>query len=74
VTEAAPNLGDLFEPGAEVASYAHEQELVDTIEQLLNDDGRRVALASAGQRRTLSEHTYAARIAQLADILEAYLR
>jgi spore maturation protein CgeB len=74
VTEAAPNLAELFEPGAEVASYADEEELVNRIDQLLEDDSRRVAMATAGQRRTLSEHTYATRIAQLADILEAHLR
>jgi spore maturation protein CgeB len=74
VTESAPNLADLFEPGTEVASYADEEELVNRIEHLLEDDAGRVAMASAGQRRTLSEHTYAVRIAQLADILEAHLR
>jgi glycosyltransferase involved in cell wall biosynthesis len=74
VTEAAPNLAELFEPGAEVAAYADEEELVSTIQQLLADDPRRLAMASAGQRRTLAEHTYAARIGQLAEILEAHLR
>jgi spore maturation protein CgeB len=47
---------------------------VSTIQQLLRDDVARVALASGGQRRTLSDHTYAVRIAQLAGILEANLR
>src|SRR3954466_3586050 len=49
VTEAAPNLAELFEPGAEVASYADEEELVSLIKQLLADDSGRVSIASAGQ-------------------------
>jgi len=73
VTEAAPNLGELFEPGVEVATYRDESELVATVRRLLADDEERIRLAAAGQRRTLSEHTYAARIAQLAEILERYL-
>src|SRR4051794_32911669 len=74
VTETAPNLAELFEPGAEVASYADEEELVSLIQQLLADDPGRLSIASAGQRRTLADHTYAARIAELAGILAAHLR
>jgi hypothetical protein len=73
VTEAAPNLPDLFEPGREVIPYADEDELAGRIEALLGDDGARVEVASAGQRRTLRDHTYAARIAELGDILQAHL-
>ena len=72
VTDAAPNLSDLFEPGREVLAYADEDELVREIEQLLSDDAARVSIASAGQQRTLREHTYAARIGELAGILERY--
>ena len=74
VTEAAPNLAELFEPGAEVASYADEEELVSTIQQLLADHPRRLAMATAGQRRTLHEHTYAVRMRELSEILEGHLR
>jgi spore maturation protein CgeB len=74
VTEAAPNLHELFEPGAEVASYASEDELVARVEALLSDDGARGAMATAGQARTLRDHTYAKRIAELAAILETHRR
>jgi glycosyltransferase involved in cell wall biosynthesis len=73
VTEAAPNLGELFEPGREVVTYADEEGLVARIERLLGDDAERTAIATAGQRRTMSDHTYADRIRQLAAILESRL-
>ncbi|MCW2992407.1 MAG: glycosyl transferase group 1 family protein, partial [Solirubrobacterales bacterium] len=73
VTEAAPNLSALYAPGAEVATYADEAQLVATVRGLLGDDGRRVALAAAGQARTLRDHTYAHRIGELAEILGRHL-
>jgi spore maturation protein CgeB len=73
LTEQAPNLGSLFAPGAEVAAYADEDQLVALLGELLADDERRAAIAAAGHERTLREHTYAHRIAQLAAMLEARL-
>lgn len=73
VTEAAPNLGELFEPGREVATTTGEDELVATVQRLLGDDAERLAVARAGQARTMAEHTYAKRIEQLAEVLERHL-
>ena len=72
-TEAAPNLHEMFEPDAEVATYASGEELVAKVGRLLEDSERRVALAAAGQRRTLAEHTYAERMRELSDMLEERL-
>ncbi|MEA2467788.1 MAG: hypothetical protein QOJ57_1914 [Thermoleophilaceae bacterium] len=73
VTEAAPNLAELFEPGVELLTYSGEDELVAQVEKLLGDDAARLAVATAGQRRTLRDHTYAGRIRELAAILECHL-
>jgi spore maturation protein CgeB len=73
VTEAAPNLHEMFEPDLEMATYASGSELVAKVRRLLEDDAARVALAAAGQRRTLAEHTYAERMRELSDMLEARL-
>ena len=73
LTEQAPNLDSLFVPGAEVATYADEDELVARLRELLADEGRRRTIAAAGHERTLREHTYAERIRQLATMLEARL-
>ena len=74
LTEAAPNLDTLFEPGREVATYASEDELAERIEHLLDHEDERAAIARAGHERTLTEHTYERRIGELAAILEERLR
>jgi hypothetical protein len=70
VTEHAPNLGELFEPGVEVLAYRDEQELVELIERQLCASDERVQIAAAGQSRTLRDHTYEKRIGELASLLE----
>jgi spore maturation protein CgeB len=73
LTEAAPNLADLFAPGREVVTYEDEDDLVDKIEHYLEHDAERGEIAAAGQRRTLNEHTYRRRMTELAAILERRL-
>jgi len=69
MTEAAPNLGSLFAPGHEVITYADPDELVARIHDMLQREDDRARIAAAGQRRTLSDHTYAQRVAELDEIL-----
>ena len=71
LTEVAPNLADFFEPGREVATYDGPDELMEKLGHYLEHDGERRAIAAAGQRRTLRDHTYAKVMARLAEILEA---
>ena len=73
LTESAPNLADLFAPGEEVVAYDDEEELVEKIEHYLEHDDERIAIAAAGQTRTLGEHTYRQLMVELAAILEARL-
>jgi spore maturation protein CgeB len=74
VTDDGANLGELFDPGEEVVTYRDAAELEAVIARYLDDDGARRAVAAAGQRRTLSEHTYERRMAELVEILEPRLR
>jgi len=74
VTEAGRNLSELFEPGREVVAYECEDGLVEQLRHYLEHDDERQRIAAAGQARTLREHTYARRIAELAAMLEARLR
>jgi spore maturation protein CgeB len=74
VTEAAPNLQELFSPDHEVATYVRASDLVETLRSLLVDDRHRLELASAGHERVLAEHTFGRRMEQLAPILEDRLR
>lgn len=73
LTEAAPNLDDLFAPGREVVTYESENDLVDKIDHYLRHEDDRVEIAAAGQRRTLSEHSYRRRMSELAAILQQRL-
>lgn len=73
LTEAAPNLADLFEPSTEAVAYEGEDDLVEKIEHYLKHDDEREAIAAAGQKRTLVEHTYRRRMSELAAMLERRL-
>jgi spore maturation protein CgeB len=74
VTDAGSNLGDLFEPGAEVVAYRDPDELEAALDRYLADEAARRAVAAAGQRRTLGEHTYDRRMEELVGLLEPRLR
>ena len=73
LTESAPNLADLFAPGEEVVAYDDEDDLMEKIEHYLEHDDERIAIAAAGQRRTLGEYTYRQLMVELATILELRL-
>ena len=73
VTDAGTNLGDLFEPGREVAAYRDLEELVTTFDRLLEHEEHRLALATAGQERTLREHTFEHRMEELVAVLTRHL-
>lgn len=65
LTERQANLAELFEPDVEVATYESPEEAAEKARYLLTRDDVRRSIASAGQRRTLSDHTYDRRAAQL---------
>jgi spore maturation protein CgeB len=73
VTDEGEGLDALFRIGEEVLTYANADDLASTLLGLLDDEPRRQAIAVAGQERTLAEHTYAQRIAELAAGLESLL-
>jgi spore maturation protein CgeB len=73
MTESATNLPDLFEPGREVVAYDDADDLIEKIHHFLEHVDERQRIAAAGQRRTLSEHTYRERMTQLAGMLETRL-
>lgn len=73
LTDTGSNLAELFEPGRECVAYRDPDELDAELDRLLADHDARRAIAAAGQRRTLSEHTYERRMAELVGILERRL-
>jgi hypothetical protein len=73
LTDEKRNLGELFEPGREVVAYGSEEELVELARHYLDNDDERQEISVAGQRRTLTDHTYAVRMRELVDLLSRYL-
>lgn len=73
ITDRKENLREMFEPGKEVVAYRSPQECVELIQYYLEHDDERVAIASAGQQRTLREHDYYHRMQEMVDIVRKYL-
>ena len=73
LTDWKENLAEMFEPGAEAAVYRTPAECVQAIDYYLNHEAERVQTARAGHERTLRQHTYRQRMAQLVGIVEGLL-
>ena len=69
LTDWKENLPRLFEPDAEVVAYRDAEECVEKVKHLLSHEDERRAIAAAGQRRTLREHTFASRAEQIDGII-----
>ena len=73
ITDWKENLHEMFEPGKEVVAYRGPEECADLIGYYLEHDDEREAIARAGQKRTLREHTYYERMQELLDIVQRHL-
>jgi hypothetical protein len=69
LTDWKANLPELFEPDAEVLSYRGPEECVEKVRYILDHEDARRAVAAAGQRRTLREHTFARRASRIDEII-----
>lgn len=69
VTEAGSNLSDLFEAGREVVTYRDPQECGEVVRHYLDHPIEAEAIAAAGQRRTLRDHTWRDRMERLVDMV-----
>jgi Glycosyl transferases group 1/DUF based on E. rectale Gene description (DUF3880) len=63
-----PELEDQFEIGTECETFESERELLDKIRFYLEHPERRIEIAAAGQRRTLSQHLYSHRLKRMLDV------
>lgn len=59
---AQRELSECFEIGKECEVFRSEKELIDKINFYMDHPAERMAIALAGQRRTLSEHLYSHRL------------
>jgi spore maturation protein CgeB len=65
LTDARRQMERLFEPGREVAVYGSPEEAGELLARYLADPAARAALARAGRKRVLAEHTYPRRMTEL---------
>lgn len=65
LTERVPHLEDYFELGREVGLFERAEDLTDQIRYWLEHDDERQAVADAGYRRVMAEHTYDHRFAAI---------
>lgn len=73
ITDWKENLHEMFELSKEVIAYRTPEECAELIQYYLEHDDERKAIARAGQKRTLREHTYYHRMQELVDIVRKYL-
>jgi spore maturation protein CgeB len=73
LTESAPNIKELYEPGEEVITYRDTEHLVDIISYYNSHPQERDEIAAAGQRKTFMKHSVAQRSSELLDVFEVYL-
>lgn len=74
ITDFKDNLQDLFEVGKEVVAYRTPEECAELIRYYQRNKAEAMAIAKAGQARTLREHSYANRMKQTARVLERSVR
>lgn len=73
LTDYKINLAEMFEPGREVVQYRNVDECVELARYYMEHEGERRAIASAGQDRTLAEHTYNHRMQEMVSIVSEYI-
>ncbi|EKD71962.1 MAG: hypothetical protein ACD_46C00045G0003 [uncultured bacterium] len=65
LVEEAPGYEHFFKPGSEVVTWKTTNDLIDKIHYYLKHDTEREAIARAGQKRAITEHTWAHRFNML---------
>jgi len=70
ITDRKSDLGEIFEPGREVVCYDSHAECVELIAHYQNNPAEARAIAEAGQKRTLEQHSYRHRAVELVQLFE----
>jgi len=73
VTDWKSQIGELFEPDREVVVYRSAEECISKVKWLLEHDAERNAIAEAGKKRVLKDHTIAQRAFELDKLIRAEL-
>jgi spore maturation protein CgeB len=65
LSEYADRIEEFFVPDKEIVTYTSTAEMIDKISYYLDHDTERIAIAEAGHRRALRDHTYEQRFREL---------
>jgi spore maturation protein CgeB len=71
LTDFKDNLHTLFEPDREVAVWRSVEDCLSVIERAIGDAESRATIARAGQARTMVQHTYRHRAAEILGFVES---
>ena len=71
LTDLKDNLHTLFAPDREVAVWRSVEDCLKAIDHALGDDAARQTIARAGQARTMAQHTYRHRAAEILGFVDA---
>lgn len=74
ITDAKKNLADLFVPNKEIVTFSSPEDLVKKIRYYMSHDSETKAISLAGQKRTLKDHSYIARMKQLETIITPLMK
>lgn len=69
ITDRRSDLANYYTPGHDIETFDHPNELIHKINHYLIHEEERLRIATNALRRTILEHTYAARLAKLLDII-----
>jgi len=73
VTDERRGIETLFEPDSEIVTYRSKEDLGEKVAWLRDHPRERAAIAAAGQRRALKDHTFASRVDGMLGEFEARL-
>jgi len=73
ITDYKDNLDELFEIGKEIVAFRSNEEAIALTKYYITHPEEAIEIAKAGQKRTLSDHTYEKRMKKTAEILERHL-
>jgi spore maturation protein CgeB len=74
VTDWRENLAELFDLDREVVAYRGPEELLEKLRWLASAPAERAAIAEAGRKRVLRDHTYAHRAERLDRLIREAIR
>jgi hypothetical protein len=69
--EIGNGLRELFDVGRELVTYTNDTDLIEQVRYYLMHEEQRKSIALAGQKRTVSEHTYMHRCKRILEIVSA---